>query len=244
MNPRQRTIQLDAYKNNIFTMPIDGRILGFDLFKVHSKIIQNKYIQLMSTVFKNNEELRNFSKGSGMLIRVSPHDHHQLSLPYEGKITAIAKYQKNGFKTVLRVENDYYIAPHIPERDQFSIAYGKCLRGNRGCETRLFPQEDTKLVYYIVIMGSPTFKFIDSTLEKINKSMSAPKKINIDSKMFTPDKIIGTLGTGEYLISILSNRPIHFENDIKHNSRIENEEINLNPVETLVNFGNRVGEIF
>ncbi|MBA42728.1 MAG: hypothetical protein CMF62_01820 [Magnetococcales bacterium] len=244
MDPQSRPIHLDAYKNNVCIMPIDGRVLGFDLLTHQSKIVQNNYIKLMSTIFRNNQELKDFSQGSGFLIRTTPHDHHHLTLPYEGNITEISRFSKNGFKTVLRVENNYYIAPQIPERDQFSVVYGKCLRGNRGCKTRLAPQQDTKMVYYIVIMGSPTFKFNDQTLEKINKNMKVPNRIQIKSKMYTPKNIVGTLGVGEYLIAVLSNRQIRFENDILHNSRMEDLQMKDLPVETYVKYGSRIGESF
>jgi len=189
--PIKKNKYIDPYKNNILNMCIDGRILKFDILKKNSQIIENKYLQILSKTL-SPEILENFSNGSGYIIRTALQDRHYLDLPYEGDIINIITKDN---RTIIYVENEYYMSPNVLERDQFSVAYKKCLLQSEEC--RLKPQLNKKLKYYLILNG--------------------------DFELSKTKDILGYFNKGEPLITLLCNHPIKFSKDIETNTNSQIE---------------------
>jgi hypothetical protein len=222
-----RPMATHDYDTNLFLSPIDGRVIGFNMYSKNSKIIHNKNLDILPYIEKCMSGVKTVIDGSGIIIRSSITDFHRINVPYSGNIVKLSPFKIKNKKvgTLLKIENDYYMANSVKERDQFSIAYGKCLSNGRGCHERLLPQEDTKLVYYMFLIGS--------TLKLNNLD-------DISNSWLEQGEDIGSFGVSESLIVIVCNRSIHFSGDINNNSNI-GIETNNSPMETYVRENDLIG---
>lgn len=217
IDPLNRPVYLDEdRKNNIILSPIDSRI----------KMFQTKdYLTVLRSLFnlslimpRNGEENRNLIRGSGFISRIMPQDNRELYTPYNGEVTKI--FNNYNTKTninimAFKIENDYFMAPHVLERDQFSVVYGKCLHFNRGCSERLDPQQDTKLQLYMIVIGSgksqPVVIQNNNIQNYVNKNSLTKSKIWLNKG----DKL-GYLDLSSSFVVVLSNRGIDFTTTLSH----------------------------
>lgn len=185
-----RPLYHEDNKNNIVVNATDGRVTTAET---------KKYLDTLKSLFnfnllfsKNHEHNKQLLLGSCYVSRLMPQDNRVLYCPYDGYVTGIKK-DKN--VVVISMINDYFMAPSVLERDQFSVAYGKCLHFNRGCSERLAPQPRHVLRMSIVIIGGQLHD-----------------KLNIEKKplwVYKGEKI-GYLDLTSSIVVFLSNRKIVF----------------------------------
>jgi len=217
INPAYRPIYLDeAQKNNIILSPIDSRVKMFST---------KEYLPILRTLFnfsiilpRKGEEDWNLIRGNGFISRVMPQDDRCLFTPYDGKVTRVYDYynkENDTYMTAFKIENDYFMPPRVLERDQFSVVYGKCLHFNRGCSERLEQQPDSKLVLYMIVIGSGDKQPIVINNRKIPNQLNKNSLTKTKFWLNKGDKI-GNLDLSTSFVTVLSNRGIQFTPMLSH----------------------------
>ena len=196
--PEYRPIYRDPYSNNIMIAPVDGRVRGF---------AANPTIRLAiggTSATPYNMDIQEDLK-SCFYFRVCPQDSKTVSFPYNGRVTKIYKKKVNGVcLDIFKVDNSYYMAPSIHERDYLSVLRGNHTyggpgvgAGSRGYPELLQPQPDSHLTYYLIVVGGNTHmkhKKVPSWAEQ--------------------GEVIGKVNGGSVIV--LCNRKMSFAEDIKY----------------------------
>ena len=164
--------------------------------------------------YDNNIKLSNYVdnnsiiNGAGYSIDLLPGDYKGIFIPYAGHITNIIK---GSDYLSLIIESDYYIAPYIHERAYLSVMNGNSTYQGSGVgatDDRYYPdilkiQENSKLVYYLIILFSSKSKIIYR------------KKISTNQWMEQGTEILYIDDPNNIGCLFVVNRPIDFVNDIK-----------------------------
>jgi len=248
-----RQDKVDPYLNNIIISPLDCRVRGFRITPNLNFVLYNSKMKMVDLI-KKHYELKN---GSGFYCRTNPQDYNRFVVPYQAYLTEIAVIGnplKKGvvdidesvvdepFIMVLKFESNYFVPPTVKEREYISVIYGNNINVSRGYPDLVNPQPETKLIYYLILVGPVFHNSI---------ALSNTKLLNMENiiKMNHNNKIKDTwfaqgeeLGFFEYKsgsIIMLCNRPINFTEDITHYSGLYPSI--RRPIETYVHAKDVIG---
>lgn len=250
-----RPLKYDPYLNNTLVSPLDSRIRGFNINPTLKFNIGDKELQLHNIIKKPFELL----KGSGYISRICPQDVQKVFAPYSGYLKEIKINGKNDSipnLVTLRFESTYYIPVHVHERDYLSVLNGNYTHAGSGvgAGTRWWPelsnpQPNTNLIFYLVLIpygNNSIIKFTNKKLTEIKKILSLGQNFRIKPMWIQQGEeicrfICGSNVGGGHMAIMLSNRPIDFTSDIKHFSKINNQDSKFKPFDTYIQARDLVG---
>jgi hypothetical protein len=236
-----RPIRTDPYLNNILVSPSDARIRAFNINESTKFILYNKTYKLIDFMTKPQE----LKGGSGYLCRMNPQDYQRVYTPYAGYLSEIGIYDTGVRSIILKYESDFFMPPTVHERDYAAVIYGNFIytgtgvgAGNRAYPELLDIQPDTRLVYYVILMGS--IELSNARLKDILKLLPTNTTHRIKPVWIEKGEELGYFGCSDGTILMMTNRPIEFATDISYYSKMKLNSLNK-PIDTYIKARDIVG---
>ncbi len=199
--------------------------------------------------------------GSGFVMRMTPKDNPYIYLPYAGTLEEVTFIEGSNDTTnlfgkahaiSLRFTNDFFIPPTVHERMYLPALYGNHMyggmgvgAGSRDSRERIAPQPDTKLEFYVVIIGSVTndsIKLTHKLLKNLHKE-GYNKRIKLNPTWMDAGTEIGHITCGVGTVIYTVNRPMSFASDIRYYSKIDDDTPLHKPIDCLMQQKDVVGGI-
>jgi len=220
-----RPIKYEPYINSIIISPVDCRLRGFIINNMTKFKIFNTNLNIYNLIDKPNQIIN----GSGFMCRICPQDYKRFYIPYAAYLKEFGLFYKkssNIYYNIMKLESNYFIPEQVKERDYLSVISGNYTNPTVGVgsATRPYPelidpQPNTKLIYYLIIIGSP----VDNLLEFTNKKLSKIKEFTHNNYInrikpiwFEQGEELGYFKCSGGIMITLFNRIIEFTTDINH----------------------------
>lgn len=233
-----RPLMFEPYTNNMVVVPNDCRLRGFHTNPSTTFVLYNYNLPVNRLVSKPYEIFH----GSGFLCRMCPQDYTRTYMPYSGYLTEVGLYGekfigpvkdliKKPYIVTMRFESKYFIPPDVHERALLSAMNGNHTyggvgvgAGSRSCPESLESQPDTKLIFYIVLVGSVynnSVNLSNTKLQGLKKSIRLGTTTSIKPLWMEQGEEIGFYGCGGGSTLFLLNRKLDFTSDVKRYSQMD-----------------------
>jgi len=253
IKPNYRKLYVDDYANNILTTPSDGNYLAFGI-NAHTRLtIQDMHIPIGSIIKDMNTEYN----GAGLVARLSNKHYQRITVPYNGYLAQVGIFNdrpnnvndkstnSTKYHIVLRFINNYFVPPHVHERDNLSAIYGHNTNMSRYYPELIKVQEKTPLDYYVILFGNSnpaSIQLTNAKLSDIKNKITVGTMSDIRTIYFDQGEDIGAFNMCEGYIMMLMNRPMRFTSDLNFYSKLVGNHLSK-PIETYIKQNDIAGYI-
>lgn len=244
INPSFRKLHVDPYSNNIISCPNDGRLMAFNIDETLKFQILNKEFNFNDLVSKPYELMHK----NGFMLRLIPSDYQRVHIPYPASLKELAIYGGNGspYYISLRFETNYYIPPHVHEREYISVVYGHEIFESRRYPELMDVQPDTRLIYHLILIGNnsvDSVNFTNNKLINIQKNTNINTRTRIQPLSFDQGEELAVFNCCFGNTIFMTNRVINFASDIKFYSKLDDNKILTKPIESYIRLNDVIGEL-